>query len=858
MKKLFSPQKFPDPSHLLRNLKYWLAAGFLILLSLLVLRPSLVTAENHYQTPGPDLSIDKSHTGNFQIGDTEAYTIGVTNVGDAAVTGVITVSDTLPTGLTYVVSGSGGVGWTCNAVLQVVTCTHANAAGLNPNQDYSLQIRVTVGQAAAPQVTNSASVSNASDVNSNNNSDADVTIIDSADLAVTKSVSTLFADVGAPITYTIALSNLGPSTATGVELIDALPGEVTFANYTASRGSYNFNSGIWSGIGSMAVSESITLTIRATVDSSPYGTEVTNETDGISSGLYDYNLTNNEDSATFEVAADDLLRVTKSDNNKSTVVANEIYTYTITVENVGDVNISDYVITDTLSAYLEIITDTMGVTHVKSGDNYYWDITQDLGAGTGRDFFVRVRVDNVLPGANTSIINTVAVGSDIPEINKTNNSSTDTNTGSGTRNVTISNTVSPISVQTGQNATYTIRVSNSGSASVTDVVVTDTFSPYVDIISADTNRGSRTINTSTRVVRADFGTLAADQTATLTVVVRVNTVAAANTTVSNTATMTYRFGSTTFSGSASASFSLIRSPILPGTGGVELPKSAETPLSRVYLIAILSALVLAMLGAAILVFGLRARASQPEWAGWAVRMGFMFSITASLFGLAAWGVSRATGNDPVPTLLAQIKSVGKTQATPFPVEDPPWVGQNPEGDLQVLPDFPIPEPTDVVPDENGDLPDTSPVNRIVLPSLGIDTVVKYVPYDGLTWLIAGLQQEVAWMGDTSWPGLGGNTGLAGHVSLRNGRDGPFRYLSQLVPSDEITIYTEENIYTYNVREQRTVTEADFSVVRPTSAPQLTLITCVNWDAGTGFYRDRLVVFADLIGVTPLEEISLGN
>jgi len=36
----------------------------------------------------------------------------------------------------------------------------------------------------------------------------------------------------------------------------------------------------------------------------------------------------------------------------------------------------------------------------------------------------------------------------------------------------------------------------------------------------------------------------------------------------------------------------------------------------------------------------------------------------------------------------------------------------------------------------------------------MDTVVKYVPYDGLTWLIAGLQQEIAWMGDTSWPGLG--------------------------------------------------------------------------------------------------------
>jgi sortase A len=209
-------------------------------------------------------------------------------------------------------------------------------------------------------------------------------------------------------------------------------------------------------------------------------------------------------------------------------------------------------------------------------------------------------------------------------------------------------------------------------------------------------------------------------------------------------------------------------------------------------------------------------------------------------------------------LLAQLKSAGKTNATPTYVEDPAWVGLAPSGEPEVLPDFPIPEPTNVAPDENGDLPDTSPVNRIILPSIGTDTVVKYVPYDGFTWLIAGLQQEIAWMGDTSWPGLGGNTGLAGHVSLRNGRDGPFRYLDQLVPNDEITLYTEENVYIYRVREIRQVTDTDFSVIEPTDNPQITLITCINWDAGTGMYSDRLVVFADLIGVTPITEISVGG
>jgi sortase A len=192
-------------------------------------------------------------------------------------------------------------------------------------------------------------------------------------------------------------------------------------------------------------------------------------------------------------------------------------------------------------------------------------------------------------------------------------------------------------------------------------------------------------------------------------------------------------------------------------------------------------------------------------------------------------------------------------------EDPAWVGLAPTDEPLVLPDFPIPEPTNVPPvDENGNQIDTSPVNRIVLPSIGVDTVVKYVPYDGFTWLIAGLQQEIAWMGDTSWPGLGGNTGLAGHVSLRNGRDGPFRYLDSLRPNDQVKLYTEENIYIYSVRELQIVSDTDFSVIEATKDPQLTLITCSDWDPQMGLYRDRLIVIADLTGVESLKRTSQGN
>src|SRR5205085_2295422 len=61
----------------------------------------------------PDLSITKTHTGNFSQGQIGAtYAITVTNSGTGPTSAPVTVVDTLPAGLTATaVSGSG---WSCD------------------------------------------------------------------------------------------------------------------------------------------------------------------------------------------------------------------------------------------------------------------------------------------------------------------------------------------------------------------------------------------------------------------------------------------------------------------------------------------------------------------------------------------------------------------------------------------------------------------------------------------------------------------------------------------------------------------------------------------------------------------------
>lgn len=125
----------------------------------------------------PDLFIVKRHTAQFVAGTNAAYSIALFNLGIAS-TGTVTVTDTLPTGLTFV--SATGVTWTCAAVAQIVTCTttaSVPAAGPFAN---NITLTVTPGAGAVPSVTNTALVTGGGDCDVTNNATADVTLVAAA------------------------------------------------------------------------------------------------------------------------------------------------------------------------------------------------------------------------------------------------------------------------------------------------------------------------------------------------------------------------------------------------------------------------------------------------------------------------------------------------------------------------------------------------------------------------------------------------------------------------------------------------------------------------------------------------------
>ena len=187
--------------------------------------------------PAVDLAVTKTHSGSFVSGGTGTYTITVSNLaGMEREDNAVTVTDTLPAGLTYN-AATTGTGWTCGAVGQVVTCTHP--ATLNPGTSFPpISLVVNVAEAAAASVNNTVTVSTPSfDLNAANNTATDATT--TIDPNVSTSTKTVLdvnggeASPGDTLRYTITLNESAGGQAINVSLTDSVPANTNWSGFVS-------------------------------------------------------------------------------------------------------------------------------------------------------------------------------------------------------------------------------------------------------------------------------------------------------------------------------------------------------------------------------------------------------------------------------------------------------------------------------------------------------------------------------------------------------------------------------------------------------------------------------------------------
>ena len=138
--------------------------------------------------------------------------------------------------------------------------------------------------------------------------------------------------------------------------------------------------------------------------------------------------------------------------------------------------------------------------------------------------------------------------------------------------------------------------------------------------------------------------------------------------------------------------------------------------------------------------------------------------------------------------------------------------------------------------------------RLEIPRMNVNIPVVGIPLVGNEWDVSWLWQEAGWLNGTAFPGWSGNSALTSHVTLSNGKPGPFARLGDLKWGDKIIVRAYGSLYTYEVRENRTISSYDTSVLKHEEEAWITLLTCKTYNEKTHSYTNRISVRAVLLKV----------
>ncbi len=462
-------------------------------------------------TPSADLAITKTGPATVVAGGSVSYSLVVVNNGpsDAA---SLTVTDTLPAGITFV--SATGAGWTCTNVGNVsVSCTRpALVTGATAP---TITIVVTApGQAAVLSNTSSVSSTTADPNAANNTSVASTTVTASADLAITKTgPATVVA--GGSVAYSLVVVNNGPSDAANLSVADTLPAGVTFVSASGAG---------WmcSNVGNVSVTctrpalatGATAPTITVIVTAPAQAASLSNTASVASTTTADPVPANNTSTAVTAVTASADLAMTKL--GPPTVTAGGSVAYSLVVVNNGPSDAANLSVADTLPAGVTFVSATgTGWTCSNVGNVSVTCTRPALAAGATAP---TITVTVTAPAQAGSLTNTASVSSTTADPVPANNTSSVTTGVTASADLAITKT-GPATVVAGNNVSYSLVVVNNGPSDAANLSVADTLPAGVTFVSA-TGTGWTCTNVGNVSVTCTRPALATGATApTITIVV---------------------------------------------------------------------------------------------------------------------------------------------------------------------------------------------------------------------------------------------------------------------------------------------------------------------------------------------------
>ena len=448
-------------------------------------------------TPLVDLAITKVVDNANPLYDSIiTYTITVVNNGPDASTNVI-VKDIWPEdGLKFITSTG-----TYNPITGIWNIGELGAGKI-------ATLTITAKTTAVGKFENKVSVNGTGyDSNlSNNNASVNITVPDCVILNITKVATGGIVSeepnkeviAGEKITYTVIVSNYGPSVATNVYLTDLFNAdELLNMEYNSNGNWVKYNNGI--ALGDIDVNEAVMILFRATVNHSTRG--LINNTVRITTDIKDARG-NFEANETVKAIDNSTLVINKT-SNVDAINPGDLFNYTIVITAGGSSDSLGVILTDKLD---QSLLDAQNAVFYVNG-NYVgkWNGSYNIGTlKTGNSVTVTIEV-KALNSANKDIFNKAIVENEEGFINESNKT-----VHVNTVDLTVNKTSDKVTYKYLDNVIYTIVVTNHGPDDSFNVTVRDVLPNSLRFISASGN-----YNPTTGIWF--IGHLAKGQSATLTI-----------------------------------------------------------------------------------------------------------------------------------------------------------------------------------------------------------------------------------------------------------------------------------------------------------------------------------------------------
>ena len=420
-----------------------------------------------------DLIVDKSLASGSTTatGQTITYPIAVSNAGPGAEPGPITLTDTLPAGLTPV--SATGDGWDCSISGQVISCTRT--AGLAKGASAPTITTTATITATGGELINTAVVSGrAVDVKLSNNTDTVTITVGKASIG-----DFVFDDLDGD-----GVQDTGEPGVSGVtvELLNS-SGTVIRTTTTDSDGKYLFD-----GLVAGTYSVRFTAPSGTAFTTANAGSNDATDSDASSTGTTStITLGAGESNTTIDAGLRRDVDLAIDKQQKGTFAAGETVTYTLDVTNNGPgAEVGPIKVTDTLPSGLEFV----------SASGTGWTCSQSSGVITctrpgplakGAAAPTITITAKVGANASSSLTNQASVTGTSRDTNLTNNTDSVSADVAKPGKVDLAITKSGVAsaLTLGATVTYTLGVSNAGAVAETGpITVVDQLPAAVSFVSA--------------------------------------------------------------------------------------------------------------------------------------------------------------------------------------------------------------------------------------------------------------------------------------------------------------------------------------------------------------------------------------